>query len=104
MVLILSYSWKCFHLSTRDQAECPYCKELLALQDVYPLFIENEHVEADEIELPDRPPPRNLPKIVNTAIISAQTEQSRDNIAMGRPLAGTLFNPALAVSAWVLLQ
>ena len=52
------------------------------------------------MELPERPPQRHIPKIPNADIISSRNNNLRDNIAMGRPLAGTPFTPGTGVLAW----
>jgi len=52
------------------------------------------------MELPERPPPKHIPKIVNADIISNRNNNLRDNIVMGRPLAGAPLTPGLGVLTW----
>jgi len=71
---------------------------------VYPLFIEHEEREEPEAELPDRPPPVNVPKVPNADILSGTDKNTRDNIVMGRPFAGSLFMPSIGVMAFVYIS
>ena len=71
---------------------------------MYPLFVEHEEREEGEVKLPDRPAPINIPKIANSDIISARTNNIRDNLAMGRPFAGSPFLPGLGMTAWVIMM
>lgn len=88
-------------MQTIETSRCIFCEAPVDKQDVFPLFIENEDVQAEE-ELPDRPAPVNVPKILNADIISFNTNYVRDNIAMGRPFAGAVFQPSLALASLVL--
>ncbi len=61
-------------------------------------------MEKDEdANIPDRPLPVNRPKIPNSDIIGARSNQYRNNIAIGQQMAGFVYLAPLAVTAYVVM-
>jgi hypothetical protein len=51
--------------------------------------------------MPERPLPLNRPKIPNADIVGTRSNQYKNNIVMGRQLAGSIFMAPLSISAYV---
>lgn len=80
---------------------CVVCGSLTEKNDTYPLFIEQDIDRDEDATVPERPLPVNRPKIPNADIIGVSNNQYRNNMVMGRAIAGYVFLAPLGVGAYV---
>lgn len=80
---------------------CAVCGSLSEKNDTYPLFIEQNLDKDEDASVPERPLPVNRPKIPNADIIGARNNQYRNNVVMGRAMAGFVYLAPLGMAAYV---